>query len=355
VTNEELGLLRLHNQQISHTKPLTTAAIVKHMGAMQAQDYNGAVWSLGLRSDQSESSVIATINTKEIIRTWPQRGTLHFIPRIDSRWLVNLSAERILRIAARRRQQLALDDSMLIKSQQIVERALSGKTISRPDVLRILEQAGIPTDKGRGYHILWYLSQIGITYIGPMLGKQQTFGLMNDIVPDHTLPIRTISIAELAKRYFLSHGPATIQDFMWWSGLTAIDAKQGLTANEALLDSITINKQIYWIPKSSTISASSGGYLLPGFDEFILGYKNRSAVLEPAHIALIVPGNNGMFKPTIIIHGQVVGTWSKSVKAKQINIELQPFRALSHIDLALLDEPMQKLGVFFNKSPSLSN
>jgi hypothetical protein len=353
--NEDIGALRLCHQQITHTKPLTTTAIVRHMGAMQAQDYNSVIWSIGLRTDQPKSSVIAVIESKEIIRTWPQRGTLHFIPRSDARWLVNLSADRILKIAARRREQLALDDATLFKSQRILEKALSGNLVSRPEVLRILEEAGISTGSGRGYHILWYLSQTSITYIGPMIGKQQSFGLTDDILPNHTLPKRSNSVIELAKRYFVSHGPATVQDFMWWSGLTAADAKQGLIACESILELIIINKISYWMPKNSNVSKSNRAYLLPGFDEFILGYKDRTAILSIEHASHIVPGNNGVFQPTVLIDGQVVGTWKKVDKKDNITLMLQPFRTLSSTDMALLDAPIQKLGQFFNKAVTLAN
>jgi hypothetical protein len=267
----------------------------------------------------------------------------------DAKWQVSLSAERLLRGATTRRKQLGLDDSTLAKSQSILTRALTdGNILTRPQAMQLLEEADIATDAGRGYHILWYLSQSGVTYIGPMAAKQQTIGLLDEITPQGNNRKREDGIAELARRYFTSHGPATLQDFMWWSGLTSADGRNGLEANQALLVKDQFEGKDYWSPKDSAAQTASGvgSYLLPGFDEYMLGYKDRSAALHADHANKIIPGGNGMFLSTIIIGCQVSGTWKRQIKPDHVVIHLTPFRHLTKVEAASLVEPAEAYGKF---------
>ncbi len=353
MTPQDIAILRLHNQRIIGGGAGNPLQLAKHMGAMQAQDYYGALWAIGLRTGQTEKEVIKALKRTEIVRTWPQRGTLHVVPADDAKWLVGLSADRLLKGAKLRREQLELDDTTLARSKQAVVTALrGGKLLSRPKMMETLEQAGISTKLNRGYHILWYLSQTGITFIGPMEGKQQTFGLLDEWVPRAKLLSRTEGIAELTKRYFTSHGPATIQDFIWWAGLTTADAKAGLeanlTANRALFDTQKVDGKEYWFPKTTTnpAPALASTLLLPGFDEYMLGYKDRSAALHADHTGKIVPGGNGMFLSTIVINGQVVGTWKRTIKKDHVLIIASPFRHLSKADMKLVGQAAERYGRF---------
>jgi hypothetical protein len=354
MTIQELTALRLANQHIAHTRRSTPEAIALHMGAMQAQDYYGTLWALGLRTGCAEAEVVAAITEQHIIRTWPQRGTLHVVPPKDAAWLVGLSADRLLKGAARRRATLGLDDQTLEKSKRVLRQALHGTLRTRPEVMEALERAGVSTKSGRGYHILWYLSQTGVTYIGPMRAKQQTIGLLGELVPKPLRYTREQGIAELAKRYFVSHGPATLQDFMWWSGLTAADAKAGQNANDQLLTSEIMDNKTYWRPKVTPDAVEPDAtFLLPGFDEYMLGYKDRSAALAAEYAATIVPGNNGMFLSTIVLRGQVVGTWKRTIRKQYVELTLAPFRKLSTADLRLLDAPIQAYAAFTGLPPKL--
>ena len=342
-------MLRLRNQQIASEQAKSPAEVVRYMGAMQAQDYYGSLWALGLRSQSSEKDIIRAIEDTEIVRTWPQRGTLHFVPAEDATWLVGLSAERLLRGARRRREQLGLDDTVLARSKAILVQVLADvKRLSRPEVMDVLEKAGISTKAGRGYHILWYLSQTGVTYIGPMEGKQQTVALLGAQIINLREFTRQRGIIELTKRYFTSHGPATLQDFMWWSGLTATDARAGLEANTPLLTSEVVGNNEYWLAKDALHQnvAVPESFLLPGFDEYLLGYKDRSAVLHTEYAQRVVPGGNGMFLPTIIIDGRVVGTWKRIIKKDHVLVTLSPFKSLPKSSLKSLQAPADQYGRF---------
>ena len=353
MTTQDITYLRLINQGIASSGgSKTPEEVAKRMGAMQAQDYYGSLWAIGLRTNRTEKEVIHAIEKHTIVRTWPQRGTIHFVPVEDAEWLVGLSADRLVRGARGRQDQLGLTQEVLAQSEAVLTQALKGGTfLSRPKVMDTLESAGISTKSGRGYHILWYLSQTGVTFIGPMEGKQQTVGLLRSAAPHPKNITQQDGITELAKRYFTSHGPATLADFMWWSGLKSGDARAGLEANTAVLTSEKVEGKEYWMPKTlpekgALSVASSTSYLLPGFDEYMLGYKDRSAALHTDHTQKIVPGGNGMFLSTIVIGGQVVGIWKRVVKKDHVLITLSPFKTLTTAELRSLQEPIDRYGYF---------
>ncbi|MEO5950360.1 MAG: winged helix DNA-binding domain-containing protein [Candidatus Saccharimonadales bacterium] len=347
MNQRDITAYRLTSQYIdTPSTNISAAEVVQYMGAMQAQDYHGTLWAIGLRTGLVQSDVIAAIKNREIARTWPQRGTLHFVPSKDALWMVNLSADRLLRAAVSRQAQLGLDMAVLSSATMVLTLSLrGGNVLSRLRIMDILQDNGINTENGRGYHILWYLAQKGTIISGPMDGKQQTFALLDEWVTDSHILSREKSLQQLTKRYFISHGPATLQDFMWWSGLKAIDAKIGLKANITQLECHTIDGKDYWSkskPDNQDSDDNDTAFLLPGFDEYMLGYKDRSAALDPAHASKIVPGNNGMFLPTIIINGKVVGTWKRHIKKSGVVVTLSPFEKMTNNDIKSLDIPLKR-------------
>lgn len=355
MTPQDIAFLRLQHQQISGSHVLEASEVAEYMGAMQAQDYYNALWALGLRTGQIEQQIVGTLESRKVIRTWPQRGTLHFVAAANARWQVELSAARLLKGATTRHKNLGLDEDIFIQSGQILRGALAKNNyLTRQQVLLALEEAGITTSGGRGYHILWHLSQTGVTYVGPMKDKQQTFGLLDELIPHPESLPREESLAMIAQKYFVSHGPATLQDFMWWAGLTAKDAKLGLSANENVLESIIVEGKTYWMAKNSVLTNDTNqAFLLPGFDEYLLGYKDRSAVLPQEHASKVVPGGNGMFFPILVIRGQVVGTWKRVIRKDHVTLRLTPFEHLSSADIALLQKPAQEYGVFLGLPPKI--
>lgn len=303
---------RLLNLRINAGRLDRPEQVVKQLVAMQAQDYHQALWAIGLRMQASTAADIEqAISDRKIIQTWPMRGTIHFVSPDDVRWLLKLSAARTLAQDKRRLEQLELNQDIIERSKQIMYDALQGnKQISRPLLMQLLEEAGISTINQRGYHLLWYIAQSGHICMGPREGKQQTFVWLDEWVPKSKELSMSEALAALAERYFTSHGPATVYDFAWWAGITLSAARQGVEAVQSRLVSEKVNNQEYWegegehIQTTTTDSASTV-YLLPGFDEHLLGYKDRSAVLIAEDAQHIVPGNNGVFKSTIIIDGQV--------------------------------------------------
>lgn len=330
MTNAEIARWRLASQRIAGPKFADPTAAVHHLGAMQAQAYGQSLWAIGLRTKGATVVRIEqAIADRKIVQTWPMRGTIHFVPAEDAKWMLRLSASRMLARARRRHEQLGLDEAIFEHSTQIMHDALhGGRQLLRTSVMTLVVESGISTTQQRGYHILWNAAQSGLICMGPIQGNEQTFVLLDEWVPGSRELSREDSLAELATRYFTGHGPATVQDFAWWAGLTITDARAGLEAAKTGLVSEQWNGKQYWMPPGSAVpgaAARGDVFLLPGFDEYLLGYQDRSAVLRADQATRIVPGSNGVFLPTIVAEGQVVGTWNRELNKTSVEIRLSPF------------------------------
>lgn len=340
--------LRLQSQHIKQADFARAEEVVAWMGAMQAQDYAGALWSIALRTQSlTKAAVEQAIVDREIVRTWPMRGTLHFIAAKDARWMVQLLAPRATAAAASRRRSLELTDTILEKSKQLLETALSGEVaLSRQTLCDLLDTHGIATAGQRGIHILRYFSEQGLLCFGPHEGKQPTFVLMNEWLPRTPEKSREEALFELTRRYFTSHGPATLHDFAGWANITLGDARRGLALSGSELQQTEINQKTYWHSPNFKISQQPSLFLLPGFDEYLLGYKDRSAVLVPEYANRIIPGNNGVFQATIVSDGQVIGIWKRTTKAKSTLIRLEPFTALSKAEKNTVSQQARRYEAF---------
>ena len=243
-----ITLERLAAQRLIGRAFRTPADVVRWFGAVQAQDYPGALWAVGLRTTgATEAAVERAVESRAIVRTWPLRGTLHFVAPEDVRWMVAHFAPRMIARAAQRFTQLELDRRTLSRSAAVVTKALQGgRQLSRPRLYQRLECAGIAVGEGRGLHILWKCAHDGLICFGAREGKQHTFALLDEWLPPTRALDRDEALAEIARRYFTSHGPATVSDFGWWSGLSASDARSALEMARPGLQSERIDDAVYW-------------------------------------------------------------------------------------------------------------
>ncbi|HEU5377769.1 MAG TPA: winged helix DNA-binding domain-containing protein [Ktedonobacteraceae bacterium] len=338
----DIASQRLFNQHIAGEKFQQPEEVVRWLGALQAQDYLQALWAIGLRMQSTTIGVIEqAITDRKILRTWPMRGTLHFVPSEDAKWMLKLSPARLLAGDRRRQKQLEIDEAVLQRTQQLFHDALAGdKRCTRSHMMKLLEEAGIATKGQRGYHLLWYMAQAGLICLGPMENKEQTFVLLDEWVPHARELSREEGLAALAERYFTSHGPATLQDFAGWAGVTLTEARTGLEAAKAALQMERGNGQVYWM--SPDAPGQKAGklpsvHLLPGFDEYLLGYKDRSAVLAVEHAAQVVPGNNGVFFPIVVAGGRVIGTWKRTLGKNALAIVLKPFTSFGDAEEQIIE------------------
>jgi hypothetical protein len=337
---------RLHNQQLAKPR-LSPAEVVAAFGAMQAQEYAHAKWALGLRSPgATEAAIERAIADGDILRTHPMRMTIHFVARADIRWLLALLGPRMIERAAPRWRELGLDAKTFAKCNALLARTLEGgKQLSRPDLVPIFKQAGISPEGQRMPHLLGRAEIDGVICSGARKGKQITFALLDDRVPKTKPLTREASLAELAKRYFATRGPATVRDFMWWSGLAAADAKAAIALADDHVIAESIAGVMYWrgtSPAPSRMPAQA--YLLPMYDEYAVAYRDRSAIgSAPAKPKTF--GEATLLAPTIVVAGQVVGTWARTI-GKRVAITLSPWRKLTAQDKALVERAADRFAAF---------
>jgi hypothetical protein len=328
----EVANRRLYSQNITHHRSKQPGEAVAWMGAMQAQDFTSARWAVGLRCGIAKDHQIQkAVAERSIVRTWLMRGTLHIASARDIHWMMALLAPRLIAGSASRSRQLELDGDIFMQSFNILTKVLAdGKAATRAEMMAALEAAGISTAGQRGYHILAHAALEGILCFGPQQGKQQTFVLLDDWIPHSRHLEREQALAELARRYFSSHGPATLADFTWWSGLTAMDAREALDSTKNQLRSEAIDNNVYWLSNDPVTSSNSTNsvHLLPAFDEYYLGYTDRSAVLDARFDRQLV-SSNGIFRPMLVIDGQVAGVWKREMSKQSVTITLSPFFALN--------------------------
>lgn len=285
-----------------------------------------ALWSLGARLPLSATAVSAALEDRSVVRTWPMRGTVHLVPSADARWMLDLMGVRVLAGAAKRRETIGLSTADAERGVEILGEALAGGgRMTRAECLRTLTEAGIDVSGQQGYHMLWYASQRGVTAIAPHVGKEQTFVLLDEWAPSPAAPSREEALGIVALRYFRSHGPATVADLVRWTGLTTRDCRTGVAAAGDALVSLPDGRILDPALLSFEPPALDDWLALPGFDEYMLGYKDRALMLaDPSHLAAVVPGGNGVFQSTIVRAGVVVATWKRTLGPKKVVVAVQP-------------------------------
>ncbi len=351
--HRRIGALRLIAQRIVTPAAASPAETVRWMLALQAQDFPGVKWSVGLRQrGGTQAAVEAACDAGEIVRSWPMRGTLHLVAAEDLHWMLELTTPRSVASAGDRRAYLGIGDLDVERARHIAEAALTGgRVLTREALLGSIAAGGVSTHGQRGYHLLWYLAQTGTLVLGPAHGRQQTFALLDDWVPRPRRLERDEALGELALRFFASHGPATAKDLARWSGLTMAQVRLGIGVAGAALTTLELDGIPYLLaPETLEVAAPTVRvHLLPGFDEYVLGYQDRTAVLAPEHSQAIVPGGNGVFRPTIVVDGAVAGTWRRTVKAREVVVEAAPFAPLTRPLLAGLRDAVEAYGSFLGQ------
>jgi hypothetical protein len=309
-------------------EPASAAAVTRELGALQAQDYASGVWSLGVRSGLTLAQVEQAVRDREIVRTWPMRGTIHWVPADDARWMCRLLAAPRSTALTTRYAQLGLGDSDIELSGRIFEEHL-GEPMSRPDVIALLVAAGIDPSGQRAYHLVGHHCMTGLLCQGPLIGKQPSFVLIDSWIPFSRKPSREEAMATMASRYVRSHGPVTEKDLAGWMNKPLGFTREAL----ALVDGEVVRDEVggaVWLSHvdSREPVGPAGVHLLPQWDEFLLGFKSRDLTLPPEHFVKVVPGRNMVFKPTLVIDGEVAGTWRRVQRPKAVRVEVMPFRPL---------------------------
>ncbi|CAN7258217.1 winged helix DNA-binding domain-containing protein [Pseudarthrobacter oxydans] len=316
-----VGRLRLASQRLAGGADGvgSVADAVRWMTAMQAQDLQAAMWAVGVRVPGCGlSDVRSALDTGAVVRSWPMRGTLHLVAPEDLRWMLDLTAERLTKSIAARHRELGITWADVEKCRDIaLEHIAAGGPASRAGLFRVFDAAGQPTQGQRGIHLLGTLCRHAWLVQGPLAKNQQLLVAFDDWIPVSRNPERQEALGEFALRYFRSHGPATLADFAWWTQLPLTEVRAAFEPVRGQLVERQFGDAVHWMSPGAAALLEAGGpgarsvLLLPGFDEFLLGYKDRTAVLPPEYSDSIVPGGNGVFKKTLVVGGEVIGTWAR--------------------------------------------
>ncbi|WP_022892078.1 winged helix DNA-binding domain-containing protein [Agromyces subbeticus] len=313
------------------------AAAVRRLGAVQAQDFAASKWVVGSRVPGSVAAdVDAAIESRDVLRSWPMRGTLHLVPAESLRDILAITGPRIVRLSATRHRELGLDDEIYAAARRIAERELEGgRSLSRDELQAAWQAGGVETTGQRGYHLIAWLALDAVLCGGPVEGRGQRFVLLDEWSPRiAAAPGRDETLAKLFISYVAGHGPATVRDFAWWSGLTLTDARAALAdAGDAVApfdDERFVVSDVSDESHGSTDAAppaprAAGRFVLAAFDEYFLGYADRDPVCDPAHARRVVPGSNGVFQPTLVQNGRVVGLWRPVKRARATSVSLDGF------------------------------
>jgi hypothetical protein len=351
--------LRMRSLLLAHDNgPGSVADVVRWFGAMQAQDMASGLWSLGVRLPHlTAAGVTAALERREAIRTWPMRGTVHLVPPADAHWMLDLMGVRALAGAAKRRAAIGLTEEVADRGVEVLAAALKGRRLTRAECLATLIDAGIPLSGQMGYHLLWYASQRGVTCIAPHVGKEQTFVLLDEWVPEPNRPSRAEALGIIAARFFRSHGPATRADLARWTGLTMTDVKAGIAAAGDRLATVRVDGAEMLLDPAVLAAgphAAAGDWAaLPGFDEYMLGYKDRAMLMDPEHLQAVVPGGNGVFQATLVHGGRVVGTWKRTLGAKAVTIDVFPLTPLEPAERRQAEAALEPYARFVGLPPRI--
>jgi hypothetical protein len=315
LTASDILQLRLQNQHLAAQRLSDPAELVAHFGAVQSQDYPAARWALGQRLRQaSDASIEQALADGRILRTHVLRPTWHFVAPADIRWMLKLTAPRVKATMASFTRGLGLSPEIVVRSTDVMVRALEGGgCLTRREIAHALARAGIEGLDGIALgHLLVHQELDGVICSGPSRGARNTYALLDERVPPTSEMDREQAVAELARRYFTSHGPATMRDFAWWSGLTTGDGNRGAELNDGKLLSEMVNGRGYWFAPSSLERANSdASYLLPNFDEYTVAYAQRDLFYDrDCGLPSLRPGDVPIGN-VIVSDGRIVGAWKR--------------------------------------------
>jgi len=349
----DLARRRLATQHLLTPTITEPAEVVRRLGAVQAQDYGSAKWGVGTRTRGAVDAVVErAVNEGSILRTHVLRPTWHFVTPADIRWMLALTAPRIKAAMAYYDRQLELDAAVFRRSNGAVSRALrDGRQLTRAELAQVFRRARVnAAGSQRLGHLLMRAELEGIVCSGARRGKQATYALLEERVPP-TAPLdRDEALLELTGRYFATRGPATLQDFAWWAGLTVADASRGVAIAGRRLEREVIGDETYWLEpaRRSPRRRSPTAHLLPNYDEYFIGFKNRSAIGTRLSLATGELAGDALRAHVIVVDGQLVGGWKRTLTRAAVVVELTLLVSLTKPEQEAVRAAAQALGAFLD-------
>jgi hypothetical protein len=265
--------------------------------------------------------------------------------------MLALTAPRIKASMQSRLRQLELTEAVIAKSRTVIQQALQDEDcLSRDALVTFLNEAGIPTDDNRASHLFMVAELDGLICSGRLVKGRQTYALLEKRTPKTGPLSKADAPSRLARTYFTSHGPATLKDFAWWSGLSLGEASRGFEMVQSGFTSEIVDGTTYWFHKSNrpTKGDDQQVYLLPAFDEFIISYADRRAAL-PEGVSQRLVSDNGMFRPVVVVDSLVLGVWKRTIKKDQVFIEVELFASPPKGALDGIEAAATKFAAFLEK------
>jgi hypothetical protein len=355
-TDPSVALERLVNQRLVGASFASPAAAVAAFGAVQAQDYYGACWALAQRMrNATAASVENAFDRGSILRTHVLRPTWHFVVPACLRWLLELSRASVIRRMAPYDRKLALTARVFAKSHDLLARTLEGGNHrTREELAKVLSERGLPATGQRLAHLMARAELDTIITSGPRRGKQFTYALFEERAPNAPSLPREEALAELARRYFSTHGPASLTDFAWWAGLTLSEARPAVLATKGLSQRILAERP-YWSPRARPLppAARSSVLLLPNLDEYLIAYQDYRPVFEPVLKRKL--GQRAQFaSQLLVVGGQVVGDWRRVLGPTRVHVKVNALRRLSRDERNGVERAVTAYGRFLGLSATLT-
>jgi hypothetical protein len=354
-----IARLRLHNQRLIGVPFKEPEDVVRSLCAIQAQDYPAAKWAIGQRVRECvDADVDRSYSSGTILRTHILRPTWHFVMPDDIRWMLELTTPRVKRTMSYYDRNLELDAKLYRRSNAIITKALArGEHLTRSELSRALEDAGIAATGQRLNHIVMRAELDLIICSGAMRGKQHTYALLDERAANARSLQRDEALAELAMRYLNGHGPALAQDFAWWGGLTVADAKRAIEMARSGLGSETIDGKTYWFSPHGRVASVPDPtiHLLPNYDEYLIAYRDHSASLD----ARLPSGSGAMYemlsRHIVVLNGRVIGGWKTVAEKESVRAEAKLFVKLDRTQQDALDTAAERYGAFIGRPVTVAS
>lgn len=347
---------RLRNSGLTGEPFGGAVSVVRWLCAVQAQDYAGARWAIAQRTGGATAADIDRLfNEGAILRTHVLRPTWHFVLPADIRWLLQLTGPRVAAAAAYYDRALGLDSTVFARSNTALGRALQGEVmLTRKEIGERLRRSGIDADNQRLGHLLMHAELDGVVCSGGLRGRQLTYALLDERAPATRAVDPDAALGELATRYFASHGPAQLRDFAWWSGLTIGQARSGAEMAWPRLDSTTLDGTTYFFAETSAPPRVRRPmvHLLPNWDEYLVGYADRTAHYDGAVFAT-PPTSLELLASSVVVDGRLVGGWRRAIRGDEVTVTAILKIALTTAQRAALERTCKRYSRFLARPVQL--
>ena len=366
----DIAARRLQAQRLTGEPFTSPRDAIRWLTAVQSQDYGGAKWALGQRSRATTDAQLDRLfDQGAILRTHVMRPTWHFVLPEDIGWLLALTGPRVRAGLVARYRRLELDDKVAARAEALFATALAGgRHLTRPELGEVLSRKRISPEGQRLPHLIMSAELDGLIASGPRRGKQFTYALLEERAAKARALDRDEAVGEVTLRYFRSHGPAQIQDFVWWSGLTMADARAGIALAGGALDHQTIEGKDYWFDSAagSPERLTMVAHLLPNYDEYTVAYRDRAEILhagQPFDPALFARAGTSrtssisfasVLSNVVTVGGRVRGSWRRTVARGGVRVEIQPLDRFKRAETAAVEDAAGRLGRFLERPVELS-